>query len=83
MALEVLVLLVGVLGSVFGESHEILVPGFVVLELCIQVVFGGQFASMSPNCDAGGRQASVSGLSSSNLQVSDGGGLWERGGLRL
>ena len=53
MVLEIHVLLVGVLGSVFGKSHEIVVPGFEVLELCIQVVFGSQFVSMSPHGDTG------------------------------
>ena len=53
MVLKVLVLLVGVLGSVFGESHGIVVLGFVVLELCIQIVFGDQLISMSPQGDTG------------------------------
>ena len=56
MVLKVLVLLVGVLGSVFGESHGIVVLGFVVLELCIQIVFGDQLISMSPHGGAGCRQ---------------------------
>ena len=47
MALEVLVLLGDVLGLVCDESHEGVVPGFVVLGLCIRVAFGRQVASVS------------------------------------
>ena len=47
MALEVLVLLGDVLGLVWDESHEGVLPGFVVLGLCIRVAIGCQVASVS------------------------------------